>query len=90
MTGLMVLHFYYWGANQFIVQRTLAARSDSEARLGIISAGFFKLLIPFFSIGCGIAAWYYYAGEGGSLRRMPCSLNYLATWLRPSVSGLLG
>ena len=56
VTGLMVLHFYYWGANQFIVQRALAAKTDKEARMGIITAGFFKLLIPFIS-GTGIAAF---------------------------------
>ena len=60
LSGLMVLHFYYWGTNQFIVQRALAARSDREARIGIISAGFFKLLIPFISIGTGIAAYYLF------------------------------
>ncbi|SVC14322.1 uncharacterized protein METZ01_LOCUS267176, partial [marine metagenome] len=37
LSGLMVLHFYYWGANQFIVQRALAAKSDKEARVGIIT-----------------------------------------------------
>lgn len=60
LTGLMCLHFFYWGTNQFIVQRTLGARSDGEARLGIVTAGYFKLLIPFFSIGTGIAAFYYF------------------------------
>ena len=60
LTGLMVLHFYYWGANQFIVQRALAARSLKDARTGIITAGFFKLLIPFISIGTGIAAYYLF------------------------------
>ncbi|SVB32955.1 uncharacterized protein METZ01_LOCUS185809, partial [marine metagenome] len=61
LSGLMVLHFYYWGANQFIVQRALAAKSDKEARVGIITAGFVKLLIPFISIGTGIAAYYVFA-----------------------------
>ena len=60
LTGLMFMHFYYWGTNQFIVQRALSARSDSEARLGIISAGFLKLLIPFFAIGAGVAAAYLF------------------------------
>ena len=60
LTGVMVLHFYYWGANQFIVQRALAARSLKDARSGIITAGFFKLLIPFISIGTGIAAYYLF------------------------------
>ena len=61
LSGLMVLHFYYWCANQFIVQRALAAKSDKEARVGIITAGFVKLLIPFISIGTGIAAYYVFA-----------------------------
>jgi SSS family solute:Na+ symporter len=63
LSGLMVLHFYYWGANQFIVQRALAAKSDKEARMGIITAGFLKLLIPFISIGTGIAAYYVFASK---------------------------
>ncbi len=59
-TGLMAMHCFYWGTNQFIVQRALAARSDSEARLGIVTAGFLKLLIPFFAIGTGVAAVYLF------------------------------
>jgi len=64
LSGLMVLHFYYWGTNQFIVQRALAAHDGRQARLGIIAAGFFKLLIPFMSIGAGIAAYYIFRQRG--------------------------
>jgi SSS family solute:Na+ symporter len=60
LSGVLVLHFYYWGANQFIVQRALAARSLKDARIGIITAGFVKLLIPFISVGTGIAAYYLF------------------------------
>ena len=60
LTGLMALHLFYWGTNQFIVQRALAARSDSEARIGIVAAGFLKMLIPFFAIGTGVAAFYLF------------------------------
>lgn len=59
-TGLMAMHCFYWGTNQFIVQRALAARSDTEARLGIIAAGFLKLLIPFFAVAAGVAAFYLF------------------------------
>jgi SSS family solute:Na+ symporter len=59
-TGLMAMHCFYWGTNQFIVQRALAARSDNEAKLGIIAAGFLKLLIPFFAIASGVAAYYMF------------------------------
>ena len=58
LTGLIFMHCFYWGTNQFIVQRALGARSDGEARLGIIAAGFLKLLIPFFAIAAGIAGYY--------------------------------
>lgn len=58
LSGLMVLHLYYWGTNQFIVQRTLGARSGWDARMGTITAGFFKLLIPFLCIVPGMAAGY--------------------------------
>ena len=63
LTGLMALHIFYWGTNQFIVQRALGARSDTEARLGIVAAGFLKLLIPFFSIASGVAAFYLFQSE---------------------------
>ena len=60
LTGLMCMHCFYWGTNQFIVQRALAATSDKEARTGIIAAGFLKLLIPFFAIATGVAAFYLF------------------------------
>jgi SSS family solute:Na+ symporter len=60
LTGLMFMHCFYWGTNQFIVQRALAATSDKEARIGIIAAGFLKLLIPFFAIATGVAAYYLF------------------------------
>lgn len=62
-TGLLAMHCYYWGTNQFIVQRALGARSDSEAKLGIVAAGFLKLLIPFFAIGTGVAAYSLFQTE---------------------------
>jgi solute:Na+ symporter, SSS family len=61
LSGLMVLHLYYWGTNQFIAQRTLGARSDWDARMGTITAGFLKLLIPFLCIVPGMAAGYILA-----------------------------
>ncbi len=58
LSGLMVLHLYYWGTNQFMVQRALGARTGWDARTGTITAGFFKLLIPFLCIVPGMAAAY--------------------------------
>ncbi len=59
-TGLTILNFFYWTTNQYQAQRVLAAETDRDARLGSIAAGFLKLLIPFFSIGAGTAAFYLF------------------------------
>ena len=73
LTGLMILHFFYWGTNQFIVQRALAARSDFDGRMGIVAAGYLKLLIPFFAIAGGIAAGHLFRARvaSGALAALP-------------------
>ncbi len=88
--GLMVLHFYYWGTNQFIVQRALSARSDREARLGIIVAGFFKLLIPFMSIGGGIAAYYYFQSNHLSPDQDEAFMELMRQIVAPLGWGIVG
>ncbi len=65
-TGLTILNFFYWTTNQYQVQRVLAAETDRDARLGSIAAGFLKLLIPFFSIGAGCAAFYLFKSRYGA------------------------
>lgn len=55
--GLWVANLYYWGFNQYIIQRTLAAKSLKEAQKGILLAAFLKLLIPFIVVIPGIAAY---------------------------------
>lgn len=55
--GLWVANLYYWGFNQYIIQRTLAAKSIEEAQKGIVFAAFIKLLIPFIVVIPGIAAY---------------------------------
>ena len=61
--GLWVLHFSYWGFNQYIIQRALGAKSLDEARKGLAFAAFLKLLIPLIVVVPGIAALYL-AQEG--------------------------
>jgi SSS family solute:Na+ symporter len=90
LTGLMVLHFYYWGSNQFIVQRALSAKTDRQARFGIIAAGFFKLLIPFFSVCTGVAAWYLYADQGEIVAQDAVFTTLLADLIAPIGYGLVG
>lgn len=54
--GLWVLHFSYWGFNQYIIQRALGAESLSEAQKGLAFAAFLKFLIPIIVVIPGIAA----------------------------------
>jgi len=63
LVGLWIPNFYYWGLNQFITQRTLAARSLRQGQLGIVFAAFLKLLIPFIIIMPGIISWQLYRAQ---------------------------
>ena len=55
--GMWVANLYYWGFNQYIIQRTLAAKSLAEAQKGIILAALLKLVIPLIVVIPGIAAY---------------------------------
>ena len=55
--GMWVANLYYWGFNQYIIQRTLAAKSLKEAQKGILFAAFLKLIIPLIVVIPGIAAY---------------------------------
>jgi SSS family solute:Na+ symporter len=55
--GLWVANLYYWGFNQYIIQRTLAAKSLKESQKGILFAAFLKLVIPVIVVIPGIAAY---------------------------------
>jgi SSS family solute:Na+ symporter len=56
VSGMWIVLIYYCGLNQFIVQRTLAARSLTHGQLGIIFAAGLWLLIPFAIVMPGIMA----------------------------------
>ena len=55
--GLWVANLYYWGFNQYIIQRTLAAKSLRESQKGILFAAVLKLIIPLIVVIPGIAAY---------------------------------
>ena len=54
--GMWIMNLSYWGFNQYIIQRTLAAKSVQEAQKGIAFAAFLKLLMPLIVVLPGIAA----------------------------------
>ena len=55
--GMWVANLYYWGFNQYIIQRTLAAKSLKESQKGILMAAGLKLVIPLIVVIPGIAAF---------------------------------
>jgi len=61
--GLWIPNFYYWGLNQYITQRALAAKTLRQGQLGVIFAAFLKLLIPFIIIFPGIMAAQLYKDQ---------------------------
>jgi len=54
--GMWIANLSYWGCNQYIVQRALAAKSLPEAQKGVIFAAYLKLLMPVVIVLPGIAA----------------------------------
>ena len=54
--GMWVMNLSYWGFNQYIIQRALAARDSREAQKGIVFAAFLKMLMPVLVVLPGVAA----------------------------------
>ncbi len=63
LLGIWIPNFYYWGLNQYIMQRTLGAHSLREGQRGVVFAAFLKLIIPFIVCIPGIIAFTLYAGK---------------------------
>jgi len=55
--GMWIANISYWGFNQYIIQRGLAAKSPKEAQRGLLFAGYLKILIPLIVVIPGIAAF---------------------------------
>ena len=62
-TGMILANLFYWGTNQYVIQRTLGAVSLAEGQKGVLYSGYFKLLVPFFMMVPGIIAFHLYGGE---------------------------
>ena len=67
LLGLWIPNFFYWGLNQYIMQRTLASKSLEEGQMGVVFAAFLKLLIPFVVIIPGILAYNLFRDDLSSL-----------------------
>jgi SSS family solute:Na+ symporter len=64
--GYPVLGIWYWCTDQTIVQRVLGARTESDAQLGPLFAGFLKILPVFLLVLPGIIAYVLFRDKIGS------------------------
>jgi len=66
-TGMIFANLFYWCTNQYVIQRTLGARSLAEGQKGVLFSGFFKVLVPFLMMLPGVIAYHLYGPELASI-----------------------
>jgi len=66
-TGMVFANLFYWSSNQYVIQRTLSARSFAEGQKGVLFSGFFKVLVPLFMMIPGVIAFHLYGSELASI-----------------------
>ena len=88
--GMWIVNTYYWGNNQYIIQRALAAKDLPEAQKGVAFAALMKLFIPFFAVLPGIAAYYLLQqGEDVAIAKADQAFPWvLANHVGPGLRGL--
>ncbi len=62
-TGMMLVQLFYWGTNQAIIQRALAAKNLQEGQKGLLIAAFLKILGPLILVIPGMIAFYIFKGD---------------------------
>lgn len=77
--GMWIMNLSYWGFNQYIIQRALAAKSTQEAQKGIIFAAFLKMIMPLIIVLPGVAAAILAPELDTPDRAYPTVMNLLPT-----------
>ncbi|TCP36645.1 sodium/sugar symporter [Sphingomonas sp. BK235] len=79
--GMWIANLSYWGFNQYIIQRALAAKSLNEAQKGVLFASFLKMLMPIIIVLPGIAAVVLAPGLAKPDEAYPTMMRLLPTGL---------
>lgn len=77
--GMWIMNISYWGFNQYIIQRALAAKDLAEAQKGVLFAAFLKLLMPLVVVMPGIAAVMLAPGLAKPDQAYPTMMDLLPT-----------
>ena len=72
LLGYPILGIWYWCTDQTIVQRVLAARSEHDAQIGPLFAGFIKILPVFIMVFPGVVGYVLFQKESGTTRIRSC------------------
>lgn len=80
-TGMIFANLFYWGTNQYVIQRTLGAKTLAEGQKGGLFTGFLKILVPFLMMIPGIIAFHLY---GESLKTMDLAYPALINEIFPN------
>lgn len=83
--GMWIANLFYWGCNQYIIQRTLAAKDLKEAQRGVALAGYLKLLLPLIVVIPGIVAYSLEAPITNADEAYPWLLD---AYVGPGLKGL--
>ncbi len=89
LLGYPVLGIWYWCTDQTIVQRVLGAKSERDAQLGPLFAGYLKILPVFFMVLPGVVGYVLFKDVIGSdsNQTLPVLINELVpTGLRGLIS----
>ena len=59
-TGMIFANLFYWGTNQAVIQRALAAKNLAEGQKGILFSGILKILVPVIMLFPGVIAFHLF------------------------------
>jgi len=87
--GMWVMNLSYWGFNQYIIQRALAAKNIQEAQKGIAFAAYLKLLMPIIVVLPGIAAVVLYPNLSAADQAYPSMMDLMPIGIKGLVFAAL-
>ena len=87
--GMWIMNLSYWGFNQYIIQRALAAKNLAEAQKGIIFAAFLKILMPIIVVLPGILVFIVNSNLESPDQAYPTAMSFLPVGIKGLVFAAL-